>query len=91
MGNYIEVNDTLQITEQQGFPVDVFDLENHLKTPVTLEDVRGRVFRRSASKKLPETDEGENWKFAQTYGSAVSRPWLANIQQTFAAEVTSGT
>ena len=44
MGNYIEVNDTLQITEQQGFPVDVFDLENHLKTPVTLEDVRGRVF-----------------------------------------------
>ena len=26
-----------------------------------------------------------------SYGSAVSRPWLANVQQSFAAEVTSGT
>ena len=26
-----------------------------------------KSLRRSASKKLPETDVGENWKFAQTY------------------------
>ncbi|MFN3193927.1 MAG: hypothetical protein ACE361_25675 [Aureliella sp.] len=44
MGNYIEVNDTLQITVEQGFPEDVFDLECHLKTPITLDDVKGKVF-----------------------------------------------
>lgn len=44
MGNYIEVNDTLQITEEQGFPVEVFDLESHVMNPVTLSDVMGRVF-----------------------------------------------
>jgi len=44
MGNEIEVNDTLQITRQQGFPADVFNLEGHIKHPVTLEDVRGRRF-----------------------------------------------
>lgn len=44
MGNFIEVNDTLQITKEQGFPSDVFDLEGHLKDPVTLEDVKGRRF-----------------------------------------------
>ena len=44
MGNNIEVNDTLQITPDQGFPTEVFDLEAHLKTPITLADVSGRVF-----------------------------------------------
>lgn len=44
MGNYIEVNDTLQIMEKQGFPSDVFDLESHNEKPVTLADVSGKVF-----------------------------------------------
>jgi hypothetical protein len=44
MGNQIEVNDTLQITRQQGFPTDVFNLQQHIECPVTLEDVRGRRF-----------------------------------------------
>lgn len=45
MGNFIEVNDTLQITVAQGFPSDVFDLKRHQKCPVTLADVEGQVFR----------------------------------------------
>ncbi len=44
MGNYIEVNDTLQITQEQGFPVDIFDLERHIKQPVTMSDVEGKKF-----------------------------------------------
>jgi len=39
MGNYVEVNDALQITEEQGFPVDMFNLNSHRKNPVTLPDV----------------------------------------------------
>lgn len=45
MGNNIEVNDTLQITKQQGFPTDVFNLEAHRRSPVTLADVQGRRFQ----------------------------------------------
>ena len=44
MGSYVEINDTLQLTEAQGFPVDIFDYESHQKNPVRLEDVEGMVF-----------------------------------------------
>lgn len=44
MGSFIELNDTLQLTEEQGFPVDIFNLKKHRKKPVTLKDVKGKVF-----------------------------------------------
>ena len=44
MGSFIELNDKLQITVEQGFPTDVFNYEDHQKNPVTLEDVKGKVF-----------------------------------------------
>lgn len=44
MGSYIELNDTLQITTKQGFPSDTFDIDNHRQNPVTLEDVKDRIF-----------------------------------------------
>jgi hypothetical protein len=44
MGNIIEVNDTLQITKEQGFPADVLDLANYIKSPVTLDSLNGRRF-----------------------------------------------
>lgn len=44
MGNYIEVNDTLQITVEQGFPVSKLDLIEHQKKPVKLEDVATQIF-----------------------------------------------
>jgi hypothetical protein len=40
----IEVNDTLEITDAQGFPSDLLDLERHRKKPMTLGDVQGRTF-----------------------------------------------
>lgn len=44
MGSILEINDTLEITTEQGFPADLFDLGRHRERPVTIEDVAGLVF-----------------------------------------------
>lgn len=43
MGSYIELNDTLQITREQGFPVEL-DYEKHKKHPYEAEDFSEKVF-----------------------------------------------
>jgi hypothetical protein len=43
MGSYIELNDTLQLTTEQGFPAEL-TLEKHLKHPFTANDFSGKVF-----------------------------------------------
>lgn len=43
MGSYIETNDTLQLTREQGFPAELL-LEDHLVTPLTAEQFEGKVF-----------------------------------------------
>lgn len=43
MGSYIELNDTLQLTSEQGFPKEL-DLEKHLKKPFKAQDFKGKVF-----------------------------------------------
>ncbi len=43
MGAQITLNDTLQITKEQGFPVEL-NLEKHLQNPLRMEDFSGRVF-----------------------------------------------
>lgn len=45
MGTIIDLNDTLELTDAQGFPFDVFNLERHLRSPITLDDVAGRLFK----------------------------------------------
>ena len=44
MGSNIELNDTLQITTEQGFPSGVLDLEKHKSNPITLDDVKDKTF-----------------------------------------------
>lgn len=44
MGTFVELNDTLQLTTAQGFPVDIFDYEKHQRKPVTLGDVSDKLF-----------------------------------------------
>ncbi len=44
MGSLVEINDTLEITVEQGFPSDIFDLSKHVVTPVTIKDVVDRLF-----------------------------------------------
>jgi hypothetical protein len=43
MGSYIELNDTLQITTEQGFPAEL-ELQKHLDKPFTSDDFKGQVF-----------------------------------------------
>ena len=43
MGSFIEINDTLRINKEQGFP-DFLDINVHLKTPFAMKDVEGKVF-----------------------------------------------
>ncbi|MCE9541297.1 hypothetical protein K8R03_01910 [Candidatus Kaiserbacteria bacterium] len=43
MGSLIEINDTLQITKEQGFPSEL-DIESHLLNPYAAESFTGRVF-----------------------------------------------
>ena len=43
MGSNIEINDTLQITTEQGFPKELI-LEKHLKKPFKVQDFKGKTF-----------------------------------------------
>lgn len=44
MGSQIELNDTLQITTEQGFPEGALNLEKHKQQPVALDTVKETVF-----------------------------------------------
>jgi len=44
MGSFIELNDTLQITTEQGFPSDLLNLEKHKKDSIKLDDVKDKIF-----------------------------------------------
>lgn len=44
MGSFKEINDTLKITTEQGFPADILDLKRHQASPIPLSDVEGKVF-----------------------------------------------
>lgn len=43
MGSFIEMNDTLQITIEQGFPKEL-DYEKHKIKPFTADDFKDRIF-----------------------------------------------
>ena len=43
MGSFVEINDTLQITKEQGFPSEL-NLKQHLEKPFTAEQFEGKVF-----------------------------------------------
>ena len=43
MGSYVELNDTLQITTEQGFPKEL-DLNKHRKHPFISSNFEGKIF-----------------------------------------------
>jgi len=43
MGSFIEINDTLQITVEQGFPKEL-DYEKHKNNPFTVDDFKDKIF-----------------------------------------------
>ena len=44
MGSFIELNDTIQITEDQGFPADILDIQKHRDTPIIFDDIKDKIF-----------------------------------------------
>ena len=44
MGSNIEINDTLQITKEQGFPAEL-NYEKHITKPLKADDFKDRVFQ----------------------------------------------
>ena len=44
MWSYIELNDTLQITAEQGFPVEILDLEKNRKWEIKFEKIQNKIF-----------------------------------------------
>lgn len=51
MGSFIEINDTLRITKEQGFPAEL-DLETHLQKPYSIEEVKDKVFAFTSKPKI---------------------------------------
>ncbi len=43
MGSFIEINDTLQITKEQGFP-EALDYEQHKVKPFLADDFKDKIF-----------------------------------------------
>lgn len=43
MGSIIEINDTLQITKEQGFPKEL-EVEKHLEIPYKIEFFKDKIF-----------------------------------------------
>ncbi len=51
MGSFIELNDTLRISKEQGFPAEL-EIEKHLRDPYTFADVEGKVYEFKAKEKI---------------------------------------
>lgn len=45
MGTNVELNDTLLITEAQGFPAELLNRENHVLRPVAPKQLEGETFK----------------------------------------------
>ncbi len=44
MGSLVELNDTLQITTEQGFPATELNLQSHRKKPLAARDFAKKIF-----------------------------------------------
>ncbi|MFA4995593.1 MAG: hypothetical protein WC536_00375 [Patescibacteria group bacterium] len=43
MGSFIEINDTLQISKEQGFPTEL-EIDKHLEKSYVLDNLKNKVF-----------------------------------------------
>jgi hypothetical protein len=44
MGSIIEFNDTLQISQEQGFPAEILDIEKYQQTPIQFDSIKDKIF-----------------------------------------------
>ncbi len=51
MGSFIEINDTLRITKEQGFPAEL-DIKRHMEQPYSFDDVKDTIYSFKAKDKI---------------------------------------
>jgi len=51
MGSFIEINDTLRISKEQGFPAGL-DIKKHLQVPHSIADVADKIYEFSGKPKI---------------------------------------
>ncbi|KXK27000.1 MAG: hypothetical protein TR69_WS6001001024 [candidate division WS6 bacterium OLB20] len=94
MGSFIEINDTLRINKEQGFPA-MLDLSTHLSSPYPLSAVERKIFRFSAKPKIRvyKIPPVRNFLVEDIDGKWVY--WglchILSIQHDYLNEVTAGT
>ncbi len=94
MGSFIEINDTLRITKEQGFPSEL-DLEAHLKNPYSLEAVNDKVFHFTSKPKIRvyKIPPVRNFLVEDLDGKWVywGLCYILSIEHDYQKEETSGT
>jgi len=70
MGSFIEFNDTLQISTEQGFPEEILNLKKHETGEIDIRNIENKIF------------EFKNKKGARVYQPAPTRVFLVhNIRE----------
>lgn len=94
MGSFIEINDTLRITKEQGFPIEL-DLETHLQSPYTVDVVTDTVFRFKAKPdiRLYQVPPVRNFLVEDVDGKWVywGLCFIQSIEHDYITKETSGT
>lgn len=44
MWSFIELCDTLQLNEEQGFPTDILNYKKHFENPINIKEVENKIF-----------------------------------------------
>jgi len=93
MGSMIELNDTLRITKEQGFPSEL-DVETHLKEPYELGDVDGKIFefRAKPAIRIYKIPPVRNFLVEEINGKWVYWGWchIIRIEHDYVGQTTSG-
>lgn len=93
MGSFIEINDTLRITKEQGFPVQL-EITTHIKNPFTFDTIEDKVFEFKSKPgiriyKIPPVrnflveDLGGKWLY---WGLC----YILNVSHDYQTQTTSG-
>ena len=95
MGSMIEINDTLRISKEQGFPVEL-DIEKHVKEPLSFDLVKDKVFSFSAKPKVRIFQQPPVRTFlVEDYGGGLWLYWglcyMLSVNCNYETGETSGT
>ncbi len=94
MGSTIELNDTLQITAEQGFPKEL-DVARHQQKPFTAEDFAGRVFEFTYKPGIRAYQQPPVWNFLVENRDGKWIYWglvhILSINHDYQKQTTSGT